>query len=104
MLEIATLKIARVIMLAREYGADSPRLHRWLEGLNEDEAVSLVALMWIGRETYGPDELEEAKRVAAEEASAPAADYLSGEPALPDYLEAGLDALGIDVTDVEENY
>ena len=104
MLEIATTKIVRVIWLCREYGPDSKRLHDWLEGLNEDEMVSLVALVWVGRETYPPEALGEAMEVARAEATAPGADYLMGEPALADYLEAGLDALGIDVAGAEERF
>ncbi len=35
-------------------------LREFLEGLNEDEQASLVALAWIGRGTYAPGELDEA--------------------------------------------
>jgi len=34
--------------------------------------------------------------------TAPTEDYLSGIPELPGYLESGLEALGIDVTEVED--
>ncbi|MEO0991886.1 MAG: DUF3775 domain-containing protein, partial [Pseudomonadota bacterium] len=34
--------------------------------------------------------------------TAPTEDYLSGIPALAEYLEDGLDALGIDVADEED--
>ncbi|MEM8631977.1 MAG: DUF3775 domain-containing protein [Pseudomonadota bacterium] len=103
MLDISTGKVVRIIMLTREFGPESPRLHAYISGLNEDEQASLVALMWIGRESFGPEDLAEAKATARAEATAPTEDYLSGIPGLPEYLEDGLDALGIDVADEEDD-
>lgn len=102
MLDISTAKIVRVIFLAEEYGPDSQQLRNYISGLNDDEKVSLVALMWIGRESFDASEIEEAKDTARAEATAPTEDYLSGIPSLPNYLEDGLDALGIDVSEVED--
>ncbi len=62
-----------------------------IDGLNEDEAYDIIALMWIGRGTYGIDEFQEARKVAREEATQSTADYLLGTPLLADYLEEGLD-------------
>ena len=103
MLDISTGKIVRVVFLAREYGPESNHLRDYISGLNEDEQTSLVALMWIGRETFDADELEEAKETARMERTAPTEDYLSGIPELPNYLEDGMEALGIDVTDAEDH-
>jgi hypothetical protein len=103
MLEISTRKIARVILLTREYGPESPHLRDYISGLNDDEKASLVALMWVGRESFAPEDLDEAKAEALREATAPTENYLSGIPGLAEHLESGLDALGIDVTDVEDN-
>ncbi|MDJ1009343.1 MAG: DUF3775 domain-containing protein [Paracoccaceae bacterium] len=103
MLDISTGKIVRVIMLSREKGPDDRHLHDYIGGLNDDEKVSLVALMWVGRGTYEADELEEAKAQAAAEATAPTEEYLMGIPALAEYLEDGMDALGIDVADAEDH-
>lgn len=103
MLEISTGKVVRVIALAREYGPESPRVADYIAGLNEDEQVSLVACMWIGRETFGAGELGEALQTTAAEATAPTEEYLGGIPELADYLEDGLDALGIDVADAEDH-
>ena len=78
MLQIATEKVQYIITLARDFDAkvapwetseereddveaileDSPndpneaQLKTFIEELNIDEQVSLVALMWIGRGTY----------------------------------------------------
>lgn len=127
MLDISPEKIAHVIVRAREFDAkverwDSPgdtrdsdsilesrsgdateaELRAFIAGLNEDEQASLVAVMWIGRNTFGADELDEAIATARAEKTTPTEDYLMGVPLLADYLEDGLDALGISVEDAEE--
>ena len=103
MLDISTGKIVRVIFLTREYGPDSPHLSEYISGLNVDEQVSLVALMWIGRESFDAGELAEAKEMARVEATAPTEQYLSGIPGLAEFLEDGMEALGIDVADAEDH-
>lgn len=64
-----------------------------IDGLNEDEAYDLVVLMWIGRGTYGLDEIGEARKTAREEATQSTSDYLLGTPMLADFLEEGLSIL-----------
>jgi hypothetical protein len=102
MLELSSAKVVRVIFLSEEYGPDSPQVRRYISSLNEDEQANLVALMWIGRDSFAASEWEEALETAYAERTAPTAEYLSGIPELPGYLEAGLEALGIDVTEVED--
>ena len=101
MLEISGHKVAQVILMARELGRAEGELRGFLERLNEEEQVSLVAVMWIGRGAFEPEDLEEAIRTAQAEATTPTADYLLGTPHLSDNLEAGLDALGISPTEEE---
>ncbi|MEM9902195.1 MAG: DUF3775 domain-containing protein [Pseudomonadota bacterium] len=103
MLEISTGKVVRVIALHREYGPDHPRLIDYIGGLNEDEQTSLVACMWIGRDSFDADEVDEAMQTAREERTSPTETYLAGEPGLADYLEAGMEELGLDVTDEEDH-
>ena len=122
-LEIAPEKVAHVIIKAREFDAkvgawdSSPddgdaeedpasvlesfaddtvfqEAASFIEALNDDEQVSLVALAWIGRGTYEADELEEAIQTARDEAVNKTSDYLLGMPMLSDYLEEGLEATG----------
>ncbi|WP_138468501.1 DUF3775 domain-containing protein [Poseidonocella sp. HB161398] len=99
---------AQVILLAREAedsGDSTARaeLSSFIAGLNEDEALMLVALAWIGRESFTPDEWDEAVQTAREEARVPTADYLSGMPQLSGYLEDGLEAMGISSADAEDD-
>lgn len=131
MLEISTDKVAHVIVRAREYDAktgswedpsdigfrdngsdsvlenfsdDSTRseLAEFISGLNEDEQASLVALAWIGRGSYAPDELSEAIAMAKDEAVNSTENYLLGMPLLADFLEEGLEKLGYSIEEVEE--
>jgi len=128
-LEISPTKVGFIILKAREYGAkvgawdegatsdhdaesiledfsdDSTlaELKEFIDDLNEDEQVSLVALAWIGRGSFGPDELEDAMEMARAERNARTADYLLGMPLLSDYLEEALDRLGYSVEDAEDD-
>ena len=132
MLEIAPDKVAYVIIKAREYDAkvgswddsaksgdaeDDPasiledyandptraELAGFIDGLNVDEQVHLVALAWIGRGTFAPEELDEAVETARNERVNTTSKYLMGIPLLADYLEEGLEKLGISVEDAEKD-
>jgi hypothetical protein len=132
MLEIAPEKVAHVIVKAREYDskvatwgdsakasdaeddpssiledfADDPtraELVGFINALNDDEQAHLVALAWIGRGTYGPEELDEAVETARSERVNATSRYLIGMPLLAEYLEEGLEKLGISVEDAESD-
>jgi hypothetical protein len=75
----------------------------FIRDLNEDEQASLVALAWIGRGSFGPEELEEALATARAERTNRTDEYLLGMPLLPDYLEEALDRLGYSVEDAEDD-
>ncbi len=131
-LEIAPEKVAHVIIKAREYDvkvgswqdspgdgdneadpgailedlADDPtrdELSGFIDALNDDEQASLVALAWIGRGTFEPEDLDEAVETAKSERSNSTARYLLGIPLLSDFLEEGLEKLGYAVEDVESD-
>lgn len=120
-IDISPSKVARIIIRAREIDAKTGRwdtpaddaeadtilesrpsdatedeLRSYISDLNRDEQASLVAIMWIGRETFTADDLEEAIETARQEATSPTEDYLLGIPLLSDYLTSGLEALGHD--------
>lgn len=82
--------------------ATQEELKEFIRDLNEDEQVSLVALAWIGRGSFAPEELDEALATARSERVNKTEDYLLGMPLLPDYLEEGLDRLGYSIGEVEE--
>ncbi len=103
MLEITPGKVAQVAVMARELGRAEGELRGFIDRMSEDEQAELVAIMWIGRESFFPEDLAEAIATAKSEASTPCADYLIGTPHLSDHLENGLDALGISAEDVEND-
>lgn len=103
MLEISTRKIAQVAMMGRELHRAEGELRAFIDRLNEDEQAELVAVMWIGRESFFVEDLAEAIMTAKRDASTPCADYLLGTPHLSDHLENGLDALGISAQAVEND-
>lgn len=128
MLDIAVEKVAHIIVKAREYDAkvgawdgedsamdadsdsiledfasDATRneVSEFIAALNEDEQIHLVALMWIGRGSFEPDEFSEAVSTARSERVNKTEDYLLGVPMLADHLEEGLDKLGFSIEDAE---
>lgn len=103
-LEISPRKVVQVIFLAREKAMAEAELRAFIAAMNEDEKASLVALTWIGRDTFDADDLDEAIATAKAEATAPTESYLVGMPLFADYLEAGLEAIGINPADVEEDF
>ncbi|MBQ1203622.1 MAG: DUF3775 domain-containing protein [Loktanella sp.] len=103
MLPISADKVAEVIILARELDRAENEFDGFVDRLNEDEQAGLVAVFWIGRGTFDVEDLPEAIRTAMQEATTPTATYLKGSPLLADHLESGLEALGIDSSDVEDS-
>lgn len=83
--------------------ATQEQLKEFIRDLNVDEQASLVALAWIGRGSFTPEELDEALATARAERTNRTEDYLLGMPLLPDYLEEGLDRLGYSVEDAEDD-
>ena len=70
-----------------------------LTGLNEDEQLDLVGLMWLGRGDFGT--FAEARQQAADMTDKHIPRYLIGTPQLGDYLEEGLAILGISLKSFE---
>ena len=131
-IEIAPEKVAHVIIKAREYNAKvgawnaSPEegdadedpeailedfasdptraeLAGFIDALNDDEQAELVALTWVGRGTFEPEEFDEAVETAKSERINATARYLLGIPLLADYLQEGLEKMGFSAEDVESD-
>ncbi|OYX41526.1 MAG: hypothetical protein B7Z02_15380 [Rhodobacterales bacterium 32-67-9] len=103
MLEITPATVVQVILLAREGAVAEAQLHEFIAGLTTDDKSQLTAVAWIGRGAFEPEEFDEAVATALAEATTPTEDYLMGMPHLAENLEAGLEALGVDVTGEEED-
>ena len=94
---------AELILESFSDDATQEQLKEFIRDLNVDEQASLVALAWIGRGSFTPEELDEALATARAERTNRTEDYLLGMPLLPDYLEEGLDRLGYSVEDAEDD-
>jgi len=70
-------------------------LIEFIDTLNLDEQVTLVALAWLGRGTYDRTEWGDALRAARHGHTSHTGDYLVGIPLLGTYLEEGLNQLGL---------
>ncbi|CUH51192.1 Protein of unknown function [Shimia marina] len=103
MLEISAWKVAQVVLMARELDRAEGELRAFIDRLNEDEQASLVAVMWIGRDSFTVDDIGEALMTAKTENTVPTADYLLGSPHLSDHLENGMEALGLSLSDEEDD-
>ena len=69
-------------------------LIEFIRDLDVDEAAALVALAWIGRGDFEPDDWRTAVAEANQRADAPTWKYLLGLELLPNYLEDALSAFG----------
>ena len=132
MLELSADKVAQVIVRAREMEArtgawelpdrrhpgeetaemvlealrnDPARqaLAAFLQELSRDELTELVALLWVGRGSFDPEEWDEAVMTAREEYGSPVGitRYLLSNPLLAEHLEEGLERMGYSVSDME---
>lgn len=104
LLEISPQKVVHVIFLAREREVGAAELHAFIDMLNVEEKAQLTAIAWVGRGAFEPEDFADAVATAGEEATVPTSDYLMGMPHLAENLEAGLDALGVDVAGEEEDF
>lgn len=131
MLTIPLEKLAYIVEKAREYDAEVPtdpdaqdgsdaadddereilldtpdnptaqELRDALDGLNIDEREELLALLWLGRGDYDAQSWGEALRQARDTRTTTETDYLLGTPLLGDYLEEGVEALGLSLEGFE---
>ena len=87
--------------------ASDPVAHEltsFIDDLNEEEQIELVALAWLGRGTYSLAEWDEAVREAGDAHNERTAAYLLGMPQLGDYLEEGLSRFGFSCEDFERGH
>lgn len=104
MIEISPEKVAHIIYQFREGDAGDEELHAFIDSLNDDEKAHLTAIAWVGRGSFEPEDYEQALETAFTEATVPTDQYLMGMPHLAENLEAGLEALGIDVSEIETDF
>ena len=77
-------------------------LTEFIGALNETEQVNLVALTWLGRGDFTAEDFKAALDEARYARTDHTASYLLGIPLLSDYLEEGLNQLGVSCEDYEK--
>ena len=78
--------------------ADDPtfqELTSFINALNEDEQIDLVALTWLGRGDGTLSEWDDLREEAARLHNKRTAAYLLAKPMLGDHLEEGLSVFGV---------
>lgn len=76
----------------------------FIDGLDEDEQVELVALVWLGRGDGTLSDWSELRREARRAHNNRTSAYLLGMPMLADHLEDGLSAFGRSCEDFEKGH
>jgi hypothetical protein len=91
--------------MPEDHSKDSDRseLSGFIRGLNVDEQIDLVALMWLGRGDGDLDNWRDLRAEASRAHNNRTASYLIGTPMLADYLEEALSQFGKSFEDFEEH-
>jgi hypothetical protein len=99
--------------LVSDSGDDMPEDHRkntdrselsgFIRGLNVDEQIDLVALLWLGRGDGDLDNWRDLRSEASRAHNNRTTSYLLGTPMLADYLEEALTQFGKSFEDFEEH-
>jgi hypothetical protein len=76
-------------------------LRAFINALDVDEQIDLVALTWLGRDDYTADDWPSVREEAARAHNNKTASYLLGIPLLGDFLEEGLSMLGYSIEEYE---
>ncbi len=76
-------------------------IRAFVGALDEDEKADLIALMQLGREDGTMEDWEAMRAQGLREHGGRVAAYLLGQPQVSDFLEDGLDQLGISIAEFE---
>jgi hypothetical protein len=94
----------RAVLEDQEQDRTEAELRDVLTGLNEDETIDVIALLWVGRGDFSREDWGEARRLAAERHRNDSTGYLLGTPTLADELEEGVEEVGHSIADVEAEH
>lgn len=93
----------RMISVLEARGNDpaAREIRAFVNAMDEDQQIELVALTWVGRGDYEIAEWPEARAQAAAAHNDRTADYLLGLPLLSEFLEDALSDCGLSCEDEE---
>jgi hypothetical protein len=89
------------VLEARNSDPVAQEIREFVNALDEDQQIDLVALTWVGRGDYGIAEWRDAREQAAAAHNERTADYLLGLPLLSEFLEDALSDTGRSCEDEE---
>lgn len=89
------------VLEARAGDPVAEEIRAFVEALDEDQQIDLVALAWVGRGDFGIGDWAEARAQAAAAHNDRTADYLLGLPLLSEFLEDALSDCGKSCEDEE---
>ena len=89
----------RQVLLDTPDNPTAQELRDAIDGLNIDEREELLALVWLGRGDYDAQSWSEALQQARDTRLSHETEYLLGTPLLGDYIEEGVEALGLSLED-----
>lgn len=89
------------VLEARAGDPVAQEIRAFVNALDEDQQIDLVALTWVGRGDYGIGDWKEAREQAAAAHNDRTADYLLGLPLLSEFLEDALTESGRSCEDEE---
>ena len=89
------------VLEARAGDPVTQEIRSFVNAMDEDQQIDLVALTWVGRGDYDIGEWTEARAQAAAAHNARTADYLLGLPLLSEFLADALSDCGRNCEDEE---
>lgn len=92
------------ILEAHDADPIQAELIAFIEALDEDEQVDLVALLWLGRGDGDLEDWEDLRNQARDARNERSSAYLLGQPLLADHLADGLSAFGLSCEDFEKDH
>jgi len=87
------------VLEARSGDPVTQEIRAFVNAMDEDQKIDLVALTWVGRGDYEIGEWKEARAQAAAAHNDRTADYLLGLPLLSEFLEDALSDCGLSCED-----
>lgn len=82
------------VMTEEAYDTVRQEIAAYIDAMDEEEQIELVALAWVGRGDFAADEWEDALREARLRREGATSAYLLGAPLLAAHLENGLSEFG----------
>ena len=89
------------VLEARGNDPAAQEIRSFVNAMDEDRQIDLVALTWVGRGDYDISEWVDARAQAAAAHNDRTADYLLGLPLLSEFLEDALSDVGLSCEDEE---